>query len=175
MPWRSGRDSRAAEERQRTLLEERARSLARPPAPLAPLQDLTLVGFKLGGESWALESRFVWAAFRAQHLVPLPGAAPPIAGVSAWRGSVLSVLDLRGALGVQVHGPADLSHMLVLGDSQPQFGLLVDSLAEVGRFAREALAEPPARNVLHREWILGVTPSGALALDGDRLIRQLAA
>jgi purine-binding chemotaxis protein CheW len=170
MGWQSAR-SRSADERQREVLEQRAHALAQPVAPLAPLEDLTMVGFELGGASWALESRFVWEVFRPQRLVPLPGAPAPLMGVTSWRGSVLSVLDLRGVLGVRVFARDEPSHVLVLGTSHAVFGMLVEGPGEVGRFAREALLELPDRNALHREWILGATPSGSFALDGERLIR----
>jgi hypothetical protein len=47
---------------------------------------------------------------------------------------------------------------------------LVDALGEVTTFARERLSA-----VVTREWSLGTAPSGALALDARRLIRQYAA
>jgi purine-binding chemotaxis protein CheW len=145
---------------------------SQPPPP--GLEEITLVGFSVGGESWGIEARLVWEAYRLEHLVPLPGARPPVAGISPWRGSVLSVLDLRSVLGIGVVPLPELQHVLVLGESQPQFGVVVDALGEVDTFAREALVKPPGASPRDR-WSLGSAPSGALALDGTRLLREYAA
>jgi purine-binding chemotaxis protein CheW len=159
-----------AGDRHRQVLDERARALARPPMPSKPHEEITLVGFGLGGESWTVEARFVWEAFQLRQLVPLPGAPAPAAGVCPWRGSVLLVLDVRGVLGVPVAPLADLVHVLVLGDRQPAFGVLADTLGEVTKLDRAALAEPAEGVAIHREWVLGVTPEAAFALNALRLI-----
>jgi purine-binding chemotaxis protein CheW len=161
-------------DRQREVLEERARGLARPAVRAAPEEEMTLVGFGLGGESWSVEAPFVWEAFRLLQLVPLPGARAPVTGVTSWRGSVLLVLDLRFVLGVPVTPLTDLAHVLVLGDEEPAFGVLVDALGEVTRLDREALVEPGEGVALHREWILGVTPNAGFALDAARIVRAYA-
>jgi purine-binding chemotaxis protein CheW len=167
----AARETLADPDRDRALLEERARKLARLAAPSARKEEITLVGFGLGGESWSVEAPFVWDAFHLLQLVPLPGAQAPVTGVSAWRGSVLLVLDVRTVLGVPVAPLANPAHVLVLGERQPSFGVLVDALGEVTRLDKDALAGPAEGVALHGEWILGVTPSAGFALDAARLIR----
>jgi purine-binding chemotaxis protein CheW len=149
-------------------------SLLNPQSPLPPLEEMTLVGFCLGGETWGIEARLVFEAYRLEHLIPLPGARPPVAGVSPWRGSVLSVLDLRSVLGIGMVPLPELQHVLVLGETQPQFGVVVDALGEVATFARQAIVKPTA-SASRDGWSLGSAPSGALTLDGKRLLREYAA
>ena len=88
--------------------------------------------------------------------------------------SFFVVLDLRFVLGVPVTPLTDLAHVLVLGDEEPAFGVLVDALGEVTRLDREALVEPGEGVALHREWILGVTPNAGFALDAARIVRAYA-
>lgn len=156
--------------REHGVLEERARALARPARTDGPAERLTLVGFALGGESWAVEARFVWEAFRLRRLTPLPGGRAPLAGVCAWRGSVLLVLDLRSVLGVPVVPLADLAHVLVVGERRPAFGVLADALGEVTRLDGRALTEPAAGAAIHREWIRGLTPQANFVLDATKLL-----
>jgi chemotaxis signal transduction protein len=157
--------------REQELLEERARALARPARDDGRQDELTLVGFALGGEAWAVEARFVWEAFRLHQLTPLPGGKAPHAGVCGWRGSVLLVLDLRSLLGVPVAPLADLAHVVVLGEQRPSFGILADALGGVARLEHAALTEPGAGAAIHREWILGVTPSSNFVLDAAKLLK----
>jgi len=156
---------------QRRVLEERARMLARPPAGPAPREEMTLVGFRLGGESWSVEAPFVWEVCRLREFIPLPGARAPITGVFPWRGSILTLLDLRIALGVPIAPLANLAHVLVLGDAQPAFGVLVDAPGDVIRLDRDTLVEPAEGVALHREWILGAAPGAGFTLDAARIIR----
>lgn len=161
-------------DRDRRLLLERARALARPAAAPAPVGELTLLAFSLGGESWNVQARFVWEALRLTHLTPLPGARPPVAGITTWRGAILPVLDLRTVLGLPARPLADLGYVIVVGEDEPAFGVLADALGSVLRLGPDALREPGEGVAVHREWILGVTPDAAFALDAQRLVQHFA-
>jgi chemotaxis signal transduction protein len=84
------------------------------------------------------------------------------------------VLDLRSVLGIGLAPLPELQHVLVLGETEPRFGVVVDALGEVTTFAREHLVSS-ADAVSRRGWSLGSAPSGAQALDGLRLLREFAA
>ena len=155
----------------RQLLAARARALARPTSSNAPAATTALLGFSLGGESWSLPARFVWEVFRLSQLAPLPGAEAPVAGLTTWRGSVLAVLDLCPLLGVPA-ARGETSHVVVIGEEHPAFGILADGLGEVVALEAEAITEPPEGVTTHREWILGVTREAGLVLDAGRLVRH---
>jgi len=94
--------------------------------------------------------------------------------VTVWRGTVLPVLDLRGVLGVSAAPLHDLSQLIVVGEEHAAFGILADALGGVVRLEAQALREPGEGVAVHREWILGVTPASAFALDVRRLVRHFA-
>ncbi|MDP3910839.1 MAG: chemotaxis protein CheW [Gemmatimonadales bacterium] len=158
-------------ESRREVLEERARALARPAA--APLAGdmLEVLTFTLANETYAVESRYVVAVFRLTDLSPLPGAEPPVFGVTAWRGELLTILDLRAALGLSVTALNDLSRVIVLGEERPAFGILADAARELVTLAASDVRQPPARVAARREYLRGVTSEAVLVLEATKLLQ----
>lgn len=110
------------------IMERRARELARPPAEAVTEDTIDVVDFQIAGERYAVAAREVLAVFALGMLAPLPGAVPPIAGVTVWRGRLLTLLDVRAALGLPASALNDLRAVIVLGDARGTAGILVDAL-----------------------------------------------
>lgn len=155
----------------RELLEERARSLARPAAQIPASETLDVVTFVLANEVYAVESRYVTAVFELIDLSPLPGAEPPVFGVTAWRGELLTILDLRQVLGLSVAALSDLSRVMVLGEDRARFGVLADAVRELVTLPATQVREPPEGLAAKREYLRGVTADAVLVLDAGALIR----
>jgi purine-binding chemotaxis protein CheW len=153
------------------VLEERARRLARPPAPPPAGEMLDVMTFALANETYAVESRYVHEVFRLVDLSPLPGAEPPVFGVAAWRGELLTILDLRAALGLSVAALNDLSRVIVIGESRPVFGILADAVRELIRLPAAEVRQPPEGAAAPREYLRGVTADAVLLLDAKQLLR----
>ena len=164
-----GRD---APEHVRQVLEERARALAKPAHAEPPGDTIEIVLFDLEGETYALEANTVWEVFRLEALSPLPGARPPVFGVTSWRGAVLTVLDLRQVLGLPVGGVTDLSRVILLGTRRPAFGILADAVRELVTLRRHDVREPPQGVALKREYLAGITGDAVPVLDGNALLRR---
>ncbi|HEX6533702.1 MAG TPA: chemotaxis protein CheW [Gemmatimonadaceae bacterium] len=158
-------------ERDRALLEERARLLARASAAPAPEGAwVRALVFLLGQETYAVETRWVFAVFRLAGITPLPGAEPPVYGLTTWRGEVLTVLDLRRTLGASWTALDDLSRVIVLGDQRPAFGILADEAREIRALPMaDILPLPEARARPH---LAGITRDAVLVLDVPPLLRQ---
>lgn len=157
-------------ERVRRLLEERARVLARP-AIVAPAGDtLRVITFALSDEVYAIESRFVISVFRLREFSPLPGAKPPVFGITAWRGDLLTILDLRAVLGLSVSSLNDLSRVIVIGEDRPAFGILADSVREFVELPASAVRDLPDA-AAGRAYLRGVTSDAVLVLDGEKIRR----
>jgi purine-binding chemotaxis protein CheW len=160
-----------APEQVRAVLEERARALARPLRTPAPIDDLEAITFALANERYAIESRYVFEVFRLEDLSPLPGAKPPVFGVTAWRGELLTILDLRTVLGLRVTALNDLSRVLVLGTDRPAFGILADAVHDVVRLSGSEVRQPPEGVAANREYLRGVTTNAVLVLDAEQVLR----
>lgn len=155
----------------RAVLEERARALARPVTSESDAGTIEVVTFVLANEAYAVESRYVIEVFRLVDLALLPGAAPPVFGITAWRGGLLTVLDLRPLLGVSAAALNDLSRVLVLGATGRSAGILADAVEADVRLRAATVREPPDGVAAQREYLLGVTGDAVLVLDAGKLLR----
>ena len=158
------------EDRTQEVLAARARALARPPAREVAGDQLQLLAFSLGGERYAIELRHVAEVFRLRSLSLLPGAAAPTMGLTAWRGELLPVLDLRQILGLPARGLDDLGLAIVMGEERIPIAVLADAVNEVLSLARERVRPAPEGVAVHRDYVLGVTEDARLVLDAEGLL-----
>lgn len=173
------RDDRLATDAAAQTLALRARRLARraddDATAFGGARAGTHVDFTLARERFLLDAAHVLAAFPLAAITPLPGAAPPVVGLTAWRGLVLTLVDLRRAAGVHDTGLDDLATVLVIGHpGRPVAGFLADVVhGVVARDPAHALRPaPPARGALPGV-VGGVTDDAHLVLDGARLLAFL--
>lgn len=166
----SGRVERSPEEIRR-VLEERARVLARPLAADSMAERMEVLTFTLSGERYAVESRYVFAALRLEDITLVPSAEPPLVGLTAWRGELLALFDLRILTGTSARALSDLSWIVVLGDGAAAFGVLVDELHPVLRIPVSEIQPLPGGLSGTREYVRGVTREALLVLDAGDLIR----
>jgi purine-binding chemotaxis protein CheW len=154
------------------ILAARAQRLARR-TTAGDNQALTveMLGFTVGRERFAVESRFVFSVVQLANLVPLPGAQTPVVGLTPWRGDVLTVLDLRRVVGGAPRALDDLGKVIVLGETGPEFGVLADTLDGLLPVDPTALHPLSAtRNVEIPGLLRGVTADAVHVLDAKTLI-----
>lgn len=164
-------ETAASPERVREILEDRARALARPAALPSSGAAIEAITFTLANETYAVESRHVFEVFRLEDLSPLPGAKPPVFAVTAWRGDLLTILDLRTVLGLAVTTLNDLSRVIVLGAERPAFGILADTVQQLMTIATAAVQLVPEDRGRKWDFLRGMTPGAVLVLDGERLLQ----
>jgi purine-binding chemotaxis protein CheW len=154
------------------VLQARARALSARARAIEPEAAVTeLISFELGREVYALESRYIRNVFRIMDLSLLPGSRAPVYGVTNWRGTLLTLLDLRGVVGETRQGIADLNHALVLGVERASFGVLSGRMRELLRVpAADVVATEAGKG--RRGYVQGVTPGGVLVLDAERLLNE---
>lgn len=152
------------------VMERRTRALARPLDASTHAKGLLLLHFSLGGEHLAIEARWLLGVAKVTLLASLPGAEPPVRGVTVWRGELLTILDIRPNLGISTAALSDLTRILVLGERRARFGLLVDGVTEVADLSTNDLLPVPTGS-LARDFLIGVTADAGLVLDGQRLLQ----
>lgn len=163
-------ETTASPEQVRLLLEERARALARPAVQLSPGEMLELITFALADEVYAIESRYVHAVFLLADLSPLPGAEPPVLGVTTWRGGLLTILDLRRVLGLSVATLNALSRVIVVGQHRPAFGILADAAQDLVTLQASEVQALHDAVAARRQYLRGVTADAVLLLDAEQLL-----
>jgi len=159
--------ARAPRPEDRALLAQRAVALARDPGAGVVVDAFPAITFSLGREHYALDARIVRQVSVLRALTPLPGARLPVYGVTHWRGSVLTVLDLRAALGATTHGLPDLSRIVVVETAGRTFGILVDFSLALVEVDRSAIRELPADDRGGRTLLLGIMDDGLLVIDAE--------
>lgn len=114
-------------------------------APLPPA-DATedLLAIRVGQSPYALRLGQVSGLFADKRVTAVPGATGGLLGIAGFRGSVVTVYDLRALLGESGRGPC---RWMVLAASDPSIGLAFDELESylrvpAGAIAAEKVAGP---------------------------------
>jgi purine-binding chemotaxis protein CheW len=159
----------------RRILEERARELARSNAPDIPHESLELLVFTTARERLAVETRFVVGVFKIESLTPLPGADAPVHGLTAWRGEVLALLDVRPFFGARSTALDDLARAVVVSDGRSTYGLLADEIDTIVSVPLPDVFPIPLSTdaAPAREYMRGITRDAVLVLDVERLLETL--
>jgi chemotaxis signal transduction protein len=91
-----------------------------------------LVTFWLGATEYAFDAFDVTEMTAGASVTPIPRTSGGVAGVTAWRGQTIPVVNLRSVLKVEGRAPDEKMRLLVLGRPGP-FGVLVDRGGQVLR------------------------------------------
>ena len=91
----------------------------------------------LGGELFAIDLRHVSEVFEVESVTAVPSMPSYLTGVTNLRGTVITLVDLRGS-GLSVSHTA-LPFAVVIRHGARQVGVLVDHVPEIHTVAREHL------------------------------------
>jgi purine-binding chemotaxis protein CheW len=117
----------------------------------------------IAGERVALPAAAIEAVVEIEGLTPVPGAAPHVAGLSALRSRVVTVIDSHASLGLAGAGRVRDAVLAVI-DGHP-YALLVDSVEDVVEAAGEL---QPLRAAAGPGWTR--VASTAVEAEGDLLL-----
>lgn len=92
----------------------------------------------LGGELFAIDLRHVSEVFEVEAITAVPGMPGLLTGVTNLRGTVVSLVDLRGTLGLSVTETV-LPFAVVIRQGARHLGLLVDHVPEIYTVTHEHL------------------------------------
>ena len=151
------------------ILEQRARELATPISETVSLAQFTeVISFRIGDESFAIETQFVREVLRAPEITFVPNSPSFLLGVSALRGTVLAVMDIGEFLHAR-NRQTKCPWLLVVGTDSPNFGMAVESVDDVSMFSNSAML-PPASESNQHGFIKAVTSDAITILDGEQLL-----
>jgi purine-binding chemotaxis protein CheW len=156
-----------------SILRERARRLAKPIENPPDRPAICAVVVAVGDQRFAIETRFVLAAFPLPAVVAVPRAAPQLRGLSLVRGHLLPVFDLAELLGWRSHEKANGALIAILGTAQPEIGLLVNEAFPATSIAVDDITEPDSDSG-STGFVTGVLGDGTTLLDGQLLLNHPA-
>ncbi|MEJ2379429.1 MAG: chemotaxis protein CheW [Pseudolabrys sp.] len=133
----------------------------------APSQNLKeYVTAVIGGQLFGLPILHVQDVFLPERLTRVPLAPSEVAGVLNLRGRIVTLIDLRGLLGLGARGADEAAMAIGVETRGESYGLLIDSVGEVHKLD-EAGREPPPVNLDPR---LARVCAGIHRLDGQLLV-----
>jgi purine-binding chemotaxis protein CheW len=96
------------------------------------LSEQTLVAvFECDGEFFGLQLDFVREFFEAPQVTPVPCCPPHVIGNVNLRGDIVTVIDVRGALNLNVKPAGTAGKVVVVKCNGAEFGVLVDEWHDV--------------------------------------------
>lgn len=100
--------------------------------------------FRLGEYGFAVRVEEAGGLIDAERLAPLPGQSGPLAGVAAFRGEMVPVIDLASYLEIDAPVSQGQRYALVLARGMDRFAILIPELPRLvpGRELREARLSP---------------------------------
>lgn len=164
--------ARPSPERQRAILDERARRAALQPDVSGRAADQAhLMTFVLSGERYGIDPRVVREVLPLADFTVVPGAPDFVVGVTNLRGEILTVIDLRRFFGLAVKGVSDLSRLIVLGRDGAEIGVLADEARELLSIDVSEIQDPPESVTrIGKQYLRGVTRDALIVLSGDVLL-----
>jgi purine-binding chemotaxis protein CheW len=109
------------------------RDAARVEAGMRDAQELQLVGFRAGGQDFAVPIELVQEVIRGVAPTKLPTAPPYLAGIMNLRGRVTPLVKLGSLLDLDGDGPGQERFVIVCRAGGMRLGLLVEAMAAMHR------------------------------------------
>lgn len=156
----------------RTVLEERARVLARRAAPADDSgNDLFVLGFTVSGRAHAIEITSIREVLGECEVTRLPWAPPAVAGVTNIRGQVAVVADAGLLLGTGATAAG--SPAVVLDAGGRVFALRVDTVDDVARLPLSALVPVEGDAATARSHLVSALTASTLVVDATALVGEI--
>jgi purine-binding chemotaxis protein CheW len=107
-------------------------------------QELHIVGFQVGRETYGVPIKSLHEIVRVPEITAVPDAPDYLEGVINLRGKIVSVMDLRKRFGQKQVSLKRQNRILVVEHAGRLAGLIVDSASEVLKIPADAVEAPPA-------------------------------
>lgn len=155
------------------LLKSRARDLARPPRTQHRDESRDHVIFRLEKIRFAIPMSAVLEVFTPRQVTPLPGWARGNASLTAWRGDLLLILDVRELLAVAAAPNTNIDRTIVVQAENVTAGVIVDEIIGIEQIDDHAL-EPLSERLaaIGNGIVSGVTDKSVIVLDPAALLRN---
>ncbi len=160
------------EQREASAIKLRTRSLSRVlQQPAEQISLLELLTFRLGAECYAIETKYACEILPYPLITAVPGAPEFLLGVINLRGQIVAVFDLTLLFGLASRTGQHNSRLIVVGDTQPQFGFIADAVEQVNSLDASGLDLPAGPfGSIDREIVRGIFSNALTVLDGRTLL-----
>jgi purine-binding chemotaxis protein CheW len=131
--------------------------------------------FMLGDVECALPAETVQGVERVSDVAPVPNTVSWVLGIVHLRGTILSVVDLRGFFGIPTQPMTSRTRMLVVSKRDMTIGMVVDGVTEMrplgaDQVGRAPQAPMPAWAEPYAVKAINIEGRGIVVLDPERLL-----
>lgn len=160
------------DEDKKQILRTRAQALAKEPVKEDPSAEyFEVIEFLLGHERYGIETRYIREVYPLRDLTPLPCTPPFVAGIVNLRGEIISLIDLKVFFELPEKELTDLNKVVVLQNSDVEFGILADEVSGVRRLpAAKVQQSLPTLTDIRAEYLKGVTEDMLIILDAEKIL-----
>ncbi|HEY9754999.1 MAG TPA: chemotaxis protein CheW [Oculatellaceae cyanobacterium] len=153
------------------ILESRAVKLARKIEHRAdePTELLYFVEFLLANQRYGLALNVLREVHPLRYVTKIPCVPAHIVGVFNLRGQVVTIVDLKHILKMEKLGPRVFNKAIVTEHRGLSIAFMVDEVMGSQSVARSAVYEHSSGGAAS-EFITGVTESGVILLDAEKLM-----
>ena len=158
--------------RARAIMRRRAARLAaRGRKEKEAALPLSLLQFRLGGETFAVELGRVAEVATRVAITPIPGASPELLGVANLHGEIRPVLDTAMLIGLPAWEEGDMLEAVVyLRREVGEIGIRVDAVDRVREIDKSEIGHPGGENAMMGPFVAGVTDDLTILLDAGGIL-----
>jgi len=128
---------------ERGVFRERAAALLAPLRSVVPEGLLPIALFRLGGEYFGVRLELVREFAEVRDVTRIPCCPGHIIGQMNLRGDILTLVDIRGAIGMPVDGRIAIGNAIVVQIDGRRAGIVADEVLDVIERAIEDLSSVP--------------------------------
>ncbi len=132
--------------------------------------------FRLSGEDYAVELRYVTEIVVVQEITPVPDMPAFVKGIINMRGAVVPVMDVRARFHMEGRAYDDRTCIIVCNVRDVSIGLIVDTVKEVRDIPENAISPPPkVSRGAASQYVSGMGRVGEevkIILDANKLLYQ---
>jgi len=118
--------------------------------------DLHIVGFRVGTETFGVPITCVHEIVRVPQITSVPDSPEFVEGVINLRGKIVSVVDLRKRFGETQIDAGKKNRVIVVESDGKLVGLIVDAASEVLRIPNADIEPPPVLQNSESSYVTGV-------------------
>ncbi len=162
-----GSELRPAEKRQ--ILKARADALAKKEEMSdADEACLQVAVFLLAHETYGVELTYIREVCLLKEITRIPSVPSFVLGIIAFRGQILSLIDLKKIFDLPVQQIDERSRVIVLHSDTMEFGILADEV--IGVMAIPLSRIQGTYQGMGAEYLRGITPDRMAILDAKELL-----
>lgn len=155
-----------------TVLDERAVKLAQPlKQEESKAESVEILLFMLSSETYGIESCYLKEIYPLKDFTHIPCVPSFIFGVMNVRRKIITILDLRHIFSLEILPEEAKENVIILEYEGNTVALRADSILNVQTICIDQIQPPPPTLTgLGLEFLKGVTSSGIVILNGNKLL-----